>query len=183
MRLTAVALLLTCSVLGACSASDSGAAANDPAVLTSNDFEHSVGWGAAEATSLSTAKAHSGRWSIRVSPEVPFSYTFARPLGELDAPIPQKMVLEAWALRVAGGSTAQVVVQVDASTTDEHRVLYAALPLATAVPKFGEWTAVRLPLTLPANAIGTNNLKVYLWNDHATTPTYLDDVVLRKADK
>jgi hypothetical protein len=37
-----------------------------------------------------------------------------------------------------------------------------------------------LPCALPASATGANRLKVYLWNDAGTSPTYLDDVVLRR---
>jgi len=36
---------------------------------------------------------------------------------------------------------------------------------------------------LPASAVGSNQLKIYLWNDKGTSPTYLDDVVLRRAAK
>lgn len=156
------------------------APAPDAATLMASDFEQSLGWGP-EQPSLTTAQAHSGHTAVLVSPQVPFGYTFARTLDELSpGKLPQKLELTGWVLRTAAGSTAQLVVQVNASKTDETKVLYASLPLAEAVPKFGEWTAVKLPITLPAAAAGANQLKVYLWNNQGTSPTYLDDVALRR---
>lgn len=173
----AAALLLAT----ACGRAADAPAPPDAATLMASDFEQSAGWGGTEQPSLTAAQAHSGHTAVLVSPQVPFGYTFARTLDELSpGKIPQKMELTAWVLRTAAGSTAQLVVQVDASQTDETKVAYASLPLAEAVPKFGEWTAVKLPIALPANAVGTNRLKVYLWNNQATTPTYLDDVALRR---
>lgn len=97
--------------------------------------------------------------------------------------MPRQLELTAWVLRTAAGSTASLVVQVDASKTDETRVFYTTLPVARAVSRFGEWTAVRLPFTLPATAAGPNRLKVYLWNDAGTSPTYVDDVGLAEVKK
>ncbi|RZK61785.1 MAG: hypothetical protein EOO59_04205 [Hymenobacter sp.] len=115
------------------------------------------------------------------SPEVPFSYTYARTLDALGlgAP-PRQLELSAWALRTSVGSTARLVVQLDTSPTDEKQLFYAALPLAEKVLTFGEWQQVKLPVALPATATGSNQLKIYLWNDKGTSPTYLDDVVLRR---
>lgn len=157
-------------------------AAKDEALLT-NGFEQNIGWGGPQP-SLTTAKAHTGQVAVLASPEVPFGYTYARTLDALGlgAP-PRQLELTAWALRTAAGSTARLVVQLDTSPTDEKQVFYAALPLAEAVPTFGEWRQVRLPLELPATVAGSNQLKIYLWNDKGTSPTYLDDVVLRRAAK
>ena len=185
MRFFTVARLLAATALGllmACGTAPT-AAAPDADTLMDNDFEHTLGWGP-EQPSLTTARAHSGRVAVLASPEVPFSYTFTRTLEQLSpGKVPQQLELTAWVLRTAAGSTARLVVQVDASATDESRVFYAALPVAEAVPKFGEWTAVKLPCALPASATGANRIKVYLWNDAGTSPTYLDDVVLRRGDQ
>jgi hypothetical protein len=156
-------------------------AADDPTVLMHNDFETSAGWGPANPT-LTTEKAHSGHWSLRTTPEQPFSYTYTRPLSELSSTPFRRLRLEAQALRTAEGSTAKLIVQVDASATDETKVFYSNLPLATAAPKVGDWTTVNLPITLPTSVQSTNVLKIYLWNDQATAPSYLDDVVLRRAE-
>ncbi|GAB3574254.1 hypothetical protein GCM10027345_07910 [Hymenobacter daeguensis] len=167
--------------LSACHSNSGSQATSDPAVLTSADFEQSIGWGDADPASLTTEKAHSGRWSVRVKPEVPFGYTYSRTLGDLSPTPLTRLVLEGQVLRVAAGSTAKLVVQVNTSPTDDTKVFYTAFPVEQAVPKFGEWTAVSVPISLPTSATGTNKMKVYLWNDQATTPTYLDDVTLRKA--
>jgi hypothetical protein len=178
LLLSAVALLAMATACG--SRPDASPAA---AALMTCGFEQNVGWGGPQP-SLTNAKAHTGQVAILASPEVPFSYTYARTLDALGlgAP-PRQLELSAWALRTASGSTARLVVQLDTSPSDEKQVFYAALPLAEAVPTFGEWRQVRLPIDLPVSAVGSNQLKVYLWNDKGTSPTYLDDVVLRRTAK
>lgn len=185
MQFSTASLLLFFPALGLLSAcGGSGSTTPATGVLMDNDFERSAGWGSTEQPSLTTARAHSGRVAVLASPEIPFSYTFARTLAELSpGKMPQQLLLTGWVLRTAAGSTARLVVQVDASKTDETRIYYAFLPVAEAVPKFGEWTAVQLPISLPATATGTNSLKVYLWNDAGTSPTYLDDVALTEVKK
>ncbi len=180
LPLSAAALL---ALATACGTTPDPAAAPDAATLLTTGFEQNIGWGGAQP-SLTTAKAHTGQAAVLASPEVPFGYTYARTLDALGlgAP-PRQLELTAWALRTAAGSTARLVVQLDTSPTDEKQVFYAALPLAEAVPTFGEWQQVRLPLDLPAGAVGSNQLKIYLWNDKGTSPTYLDDVVLRRVAK
>ena len=174
------ALLVALLALATACSPAAAPVATDANVLMANDFEHNLGWGGAQP-SLTTARAHSGRAAVLAGPQQPFSFTFARTLGEL-APgaLPHRLELTGWVLRTAAGSTARLVVQVVASPTNDTGVAYAALPLAQATPRFGEWVAVKLPVTLPATAAAGNLLKVYLWNDQGTSPAYLDDVVLRR---
>ena len=184
MRFSFSTYFLACcgGLLAAChsDSQSAGRSSNDAAVLTTADFEQSIGWGNADAASLTTERAHSGQWSVRVKPDVPFGYTYSRPLGEFSPTPLTHLVLDAWVLRVAAGSTAQLVVQVSASPSDETKVFYTALPVGMAVPKFGQWTAVHIPISLPTSAASTNQIMVYLWNQSGTSATYLDDVVLRK---
>ena len=151
-----------------------------PGVLMQADFEQSIGWGSADVVSLTTEQAHSGRWGLRVAPEVPFGYTYSRPLGELSATPLRELQLEGWVRRPAPGSTARLVVQVDSSASSEVKVFYLAYPLEKAVPDLNKWTRVQIPLTLPTSAKGSNQLKIYLWNEQATAPTFLDDLTLRR---
>ncbi|MBJ6107448.1 hypothetical protein JAO73_00385 [Hymenobacter sp. BT523] len=178
------AALVSAALLSACHSNNEPNGRNpaDAAVLATADFEQSIGWGDADPASLTTEKAHSGQWSVRVKPEAAFGYTYARQLKDLSPTPLTRLLLEGQVLRAAPGSTAKLVVQVDASPTDETKVFYAALPLEQSVPKIGEWTAVSLPITLPTSATGTNRIKIYLWNDQGTAPTYLDDLTLRKAN-
>lgn len=163
--------------LGACQPG-APAATDNPKQLMHNDFEQSVGWGGVAEGPLTTAKAHSGHWAVLVSPEVTFGFTFERLLGKLAPQPPRKLRLQGWALRANGGSSAKLVVQVNASPTDTAKVFYGALPLADAVREFDTWTAVSYPFSLPATAGTGNVIKIYLWRDQATSPTYLDDVEL-----
>jgi hypothetical protein len=166
-----------------CSPSASTDQAPADSSLMSNDFEASVGWNEAAEGSLTTDKAHSGRWSVQVSPGTPFSYTYVRQLDRLDPKISRAYEIRGWALRASTGSTARLVVQVNKSQADTTKVFYGNLELGSAVKKFNEWEAITLPVTLPATAAGENMVKVYLWNDKATAPTYLDDLQLVAAAK
>ncbi|WP_223652535.1 hypothetical protein [Hymenobacter psoromatis] len=76
--------------------------------MISNDFEHNLGWGGAQP-SLTIAWAHSGQAAVLAEPQQPFSYTFARTLGEL-APgaLPYHLELTGWVLRTAAGSTGRL---------------------------------------------------------------------------
>ncbi|PJJ48482.1 carbohydrate binding domain-containing protein [Hymenobacter chitinivorans] len=149
--------------------------------LMANDFEASVGWNEAKEGSLTTEKAHSGGWSVQVQPSTPFSYTFVRQLGQLDPKLTRNYQLKGWALRASTGSLGSLVVQVNKSSADTAKVFYGALPLADAVKSFNKWEAVSMPFTLPASATAENVVKIYLWNDKSTAPTYLDDLELTAA--
>ena len=179
-----VAFLGALGLLSACHA-DGGSSSrpvSDASVLTTSDFEQTIGWGDSDSPSLTTERAHSGKWSVRVTPDVPFGYTYSRTFGNMSSTPLTHLVVEGWALRTAPGSTAKLVVQINVSATDETKVSYSAFPIEQAVPKFGEWTAISVPITLPTGTKGANKLKMYLWNDQGTSPTYLDDVILRKAE-
>lgn len=167
--------------LGACQPA-TPTSGEDSKRLMHNDFEQSVGWGGASEGSLTTAKAHAGKWAVQVNKDTPFGFTFERTLGALAAQVPRKMRLQAWALRANPGSNAKLVVQVNTSPTDTAKVFYGALPLAGAVREFDKWTAVSYPFSLPARAAAGNVIKIYLWQDQATTPAFLDDVQLFTED-
>ncbi len=178
MTLPNKALLAICTLaLGTCQPS-SPAHSDDSAQLMHNGFEESVGWGGTAEGSLTDSQAHGGHWSVLVNPQVNFGFTYERTLGRLAPQLPHKLRLQGWALRANSGSNAQLVVQVNASATDTVKVFYGTLPLATAVRDFDKWTAVSYPFVLPATAAAGNVIKIYLWRDQATSPTYLDDVEL-----
>ena len=172
------ARLAICALtLGACQPS-APTTSDDTKKLMHNGFEESVGWGGAAEGSLTDGKAHSGHWSVLVNPQVNFGFTYERTLGRMAPQLPHKLRLQGWALRANSGSNAKLVVQVNASPTDTAKVFYGALPLADAVREFDKWTAVSYPFSLPATAAAGNVIKIYLWRDQATSPTYLDDVEL-----
>jgi hypothetical protein len=168
--------------LSACQPTSPAPPAEDAKRLMHNDFENNIGWGGTAEGSLTTAKSHSGQWAVQVSSEMPFGFTFERPLGRLTATVPHKMRLQGWALRANMGSNAKLVVQVNTSATDTAKVFYGALPLADAVREFDKWTAISYSFGLPARAAAGNVIKIYLWQDQATAPAYLDDVELFTED-
>ncbi|UOQ73508.1 hypothetical protein [Hymenobacter cellulosilyticus] len=168
-------------LLGALTACNSGPSTTATDSLLANDFEASAGWGDVQEGSLTTDKAHSGRWSIQTNPSIPFSYTYVRQLGRLDPKLTRSYQLKGWAMRTSTGSTGSLVVQVNKSSTDTTKVFYGALPIGDAVKSFNKWEAISLPFQLPASAAAENVVKIYLWGDKATAPTYLDDLELTAA--
>lgn len=154
----------------------------DAKILLHNDFEASAGWSGASDATLTTAQAHSGRWAVQATPELPFSLTYVRTLAQLSAQPTHKLRLEAWARRPAANSTALLVVQVNASATNATQLFYGTLPLAQAAGKLNTWQAVAYPFTLPPTVGPDNVIKIYLWADRATAPTYIDDIKLIRMD-
>ncbi|MBO2008316.1 hypothetical protein [Hymenobacter negativus] len=176
-----LALWASCTlVVGACQPNTP--AADNTKQLMHNDFEQSVGWGGTAEGSLTDSKAHGGHWAVQVNPEVNFGFTYERILGRIAPQLPRKMQLQGWALRANSGSTAKLVVQVNASPTDTAKVFYGALPMADVVREFDKWTVVSFPFTLPTTAAAGNVIKIYLWRDQSSAPTYLDDVELISED-
>ncbi|MDO7850773.1 hypothetical protein [Hymenobacter convexus] len=168
--------------LGGCQSATAPDATANAKQLMHNDFEASVGWGGIAEGSLTDKKAHGGHWSVQAGPDATYGFTFERVLGRLADPVPHKLRLQGWALRANPGSTARLVVQVNASPTDTAKVFYGSLPMAEAVREFDKWTAVSYSFSLPAKAAAGNDIKIYLWRDQATAPTYLDDVELLREE-
>ena len=92
--------------LGACN-SATPAVVDSPDRLMHNDFEQAVGWSGAGEGPLTTAKAHSGKWSVQVPPSIPFGFAFERTLGGLTAQLSHKMRLQGWAFSPDKGARHQ----------------------------------------------------------------------------
>jgi hypothetical protein len=176
MHLASLSLLSIVMLSGCKQSSTSGA--NEPGMLMANDFEASVGWNDVQDASLTTEKAHSGHWSILAKPDVPFSYTYVRRLDKLDPKLGRNYELRGWAQRAGAGSNGRLVVHVQKSATDTAKVFYSSIDIGKKVKAFNQWKAISMPILLPASAQGGNMVKIYLWNDQSSAPTFVDDLEL-----
>lgn len=167
------ALLLA---LNACS-SDKTAAMPENRV-TFNDFESLDGWAEVPVT---TEKAHSGHYSIKVDKTAEFSLGYANILNKVSATKINKIALSAWALRTSNDAKAVLVVEVINPAEPAQKIFWESMDLHEQVKTFNTWTKVSKEFTLPATIQPTYRLRVYMWLAGATQPTFLDDVEITKS--
>ena len=63
-------------------------------MITRNNFENVQGWGGVNEPGITTDKAHSGKSCIWVTPQVQYSYTYSRVLGQMTTGKPKKLTVE-----------------------------------------------------------------------------------------
>ncbi|GAA4350909.1 hypothetical protein GCM10023185_09080 [Hymenobacter saemangeumensis] len=160
--------------LGACSTDSSSDMPTG--MITRNDFENTQGWGGANEPTVTTEKAHSGKYSITVNPQYEFSHTYIRTLGQMTGGKPKKMTVTAWAWVPDKESTAVIVVDIKHSPENGAQVFYETLDLVPAVQEFKAWRKVSKTFNLPDSIASTNQCKVYLWRGSSPRPVFVDDV-------
>ena len=163
--------------LGACSKSGSGDWPEG--TITRNDFENVQGWGGANEGSLTTERAHSGRYSISVNPQTEFSYTYARQLGQMAGSKPKRLVVTAWAWVPDKDAKASLILEIKHSPEKATPVLYEGLELSSTVRSFKSWEQVSKTYVLPDSVASTNQVKLYVWRGSSPRPVYLDDVSIK----
>ncbi len=169
----AVGLLLT-ATFSACSSDQN---ADLPAgMVTRNSFESVQGWGGANEVSITSAKAHSGKYAIWVNPQVEYSYTYSSTLNQMTPAKPKRLTLEGWAWVPDKQSTASVVLEIKHSPTNGSTVYYGGLDLSSSVGGYKDWKKVSKTFVLPDSIASGNALKIYMWRGSNQTPVYLDDV-------
>ena len=83
------------SALASCSKDPS---ANLPeGTVTHNNFENVQGWGGASEPSITSERAHSGKYSVITKPQQDFGYTYVNTLGQMTGGKPRKITVSGWA--------------------------------------------------------------------------------------
>ncbi|MBF9223735.1 carbohydrate binding domain-containing protein [Hymenobacter ruricola] len=147
-------------------------------MVTRNNFENVQGWGGANEASVTTEKAHSGKSSICVNPQVEYSYTYNRTLGQMTSGKPKKLTVEGWAWVPDKNAKASVTVEIKHSPTSNSTVFYEGLDLVSSVDGFKDWKKVKKTFTLPDSVAFNNAVKVYVWRGSSPSPVYFDDMAI-----
>lgn len=139
-------------------------------VLAATSFEEMDGW-VAPTPSLTTEKARTGQYAIKVDQNMAFSLTYTNQLVRLSPRRFDKVRLTAWGYLTEPGAAALVfqIVRADQTTAFYERI---------AISKVGSWEQVSKVITLPPVLNPLDQVKIYLWRTDATSPVYLDDVTL-----
>ena len=165
------------TTLGACSKDSS---ANLPeGTVTINNFENVQGWGGSSEASVTTERAHSGKYSVMTKPGLDFSYTYINTLGQMTGGKPKKVTVSGWAWVPDKDANAALVLDIKHSPTNGSQVYYSSMEIARTVKKFGGWEQVSKTFDLPDSIASANQCKVYMWRGSSPSPVYLDDVTIQ----
>ncbi|GAB3332128.1 hypothetical protein GCM10027511_41290 [Hymenobacter humi] len=162
----------------ACSSASKEAAA--PAnLVTRNDFETMEGWGVA-SPSLTKAKAHSGRFSVKVDRETEYSIGYRNTLLQVSNSKINKLHVHGWALLSGPQAKAVIVVQITDPAKGGEKVYWQALDIRGEVKTLNHWTEIDKDFDLPDTISSSQELQVYMWRTSPDDTTYLDDLEITK---
>ena len=147
--------------------------------LARTDFEGFRGWAPAMLPQLATDKAHSGKFSLRVDPQHPYSPTFRAELGQLFSHRPRRITLGAWVWVPGFRDDAVLVMAITNPENPDNPVFRKEVYLNDSSP-FGAWKWVSRDLDIPLNTnfSSRSQLVVYLFAKDVTSPVYADDLLL-----
>lgn len=172
--------LLGAATLSGCTGDKSGFPAKN--ALMHNDFESAAGW-VADASSLSTEQAHSGKTSLKVDAAHPYSLTYYSLLGHLSETHIRGVHVEAWAYAPSHTASANVRLSIGLNNAPGGQMMLGeGIPFSSEVTEDGKWVKVSKDLIFPPKANYSWQLVMYLWNgggtDPGAGPAYLDDIQL-----
>lgn len=170
-------LLLLAGCAGKADEAGDAAAAN---LITRQDFESVAGWnGAQDAPSLTTEKAHSGKYALKVGPGVDYSIGYIHPMGQMAPKRFRKLKISGWFLRPDAGAKATLIFSV-AHKGAADNLVWAGLNVHDKVSELNTWTRAELEVEVPAAAQFDDECRFYLWrSDPAATVVYADDLEIQ----
>jgi hypothetical protein len=175
-----LAILFTLIVNAVACSSPKQEAVTPDNLVAKNDFESLDGWGVV-SSSLTTAKAHSGRYSVKVDPETEYSVGYTNTLIRVSDRKINKLHLHGWVLLSGPKAKAVMVVQLTDPTKGGAQVYWEALNIRAEVKTLNRWTEIDKDFELPATVNSNQELKVYMWrNGPPEQTTYLDDLEITK---
>lgn len=151
--------------------------------LASNDFESIDGWvGDNVSPSLTKEKAHSGRYAIKVDPNIEYSMGYSNQLGRLSASKLHKIKVHAWVNIPATDPKAVLVVQVTDPTNPSANLLWNGINLAEQVKARNKWVEIEKEVVLPDNLNYAHKIGVYLWRTSVPNTVFMDDLTISKVE-
>ncbi|WP_426058269.1 carbohydrate binding domain-containing protein [Hymenobacter sp. B1770] len=174
-------LVASCTlVLGAVACSSSKKEDVTPEnLITKNDFESMEGWGVV-SSSLTTAKAHSGRYSVKVDPETEYSIGYTNNLIRVSDRKINKIHVHGWVLLSGPKAKAVMVVQITDPAKGGPPIYWEAMNIRAEVKTLNHWTEIDKDFDLPSTINSNQELKVYMWRNGPEQTTYLDDLEITK---
>ena len=163
-------------LLASCSGNDDTTVKGS--LVTRNDFENVLGWGGGNDPSVSSDRAHSGKFSVKVGPQSEYGYTYIQTLGRMSTAKAKDVTVSAWVWLTSEQDPSSIVMSITRSPELNTPVFYGSVELAKEVKKFKTWQLVTKTFTLPDSVQATNQLKCYLWRVGSNENVYADDLTL-----
>ncbi|MBF9235837.1 hypothetical protein I2I05_00365 [Hymenobacter sp. BT683] len=145
-------------------------------VIFENDFEQMPGWLPVPDSSLTTERAHSGRYSVRVDKKHPFSVTYRLTLRDGFSKRPRRLRLSAWAWVEGPLEEGRLIFLLNPPNAVEGMpaIFSTHLFLADKWP-YKRWTYISRDINLPPEIASDAQIVVFLWHFSANHPLYADD--------
>lgn len=142
-----------------------------------NNFDELAGWlGAAPQPSLTTEKAHSGHYSIKVDATTDFSIGYTKTLGQMSDRRVVKFKIDAWVL--VPGADAKALLVTTFGESGAKPMKWTGFDVTKDTPTNGDWQRVSEVIEVPAVATANTIFNLYLWRTGAPQPIYLDDLTV-----
>jgi hypothetical protein len=143
-------------------------------VVMSEDFEQLDGWLAEPAPSLTTERAHSGRYSVKTDKDHPYSITYRLTLSKAFTMRPHRVRLSTWAWVDAQEDDAQLVFALNPPDGSGNSLLTSRIYLADDWP-YKRWVHLSRYIDLPPEIPSKCQIIVYLWHAGAQNAVFTDD--------
>lgn len=145
-------------------------------VVFANDFEQMAGWLPATDSSLTTERAHSGRYSVKVDQKHPFSATYRLTLSDGFTKRPRRLRLSAWTWVDGPMEEARLIFILNPPNANAGApaIFSTHLFLADNWP-YRRWTYLSRDINLPPEISSQTQIVVFLWEFGAQHPVYADD--------
>ncbi|GAB3239430.1 hypothetical protein GCM10027346_32710 [Hymenobacter seoulensis] len=141
-------------------------------VVFANDFEQIPNW--ISEGSLTTERAHSGRYAVKVDKEHPFSLTYRRIIGDMFTQRPRRMKLSAWVWVEGPYDDALLAFNLNPPAGSSQPMFSAKIYLADNWP-YRRWIHVSRDIDLPPVYSSQSQLSIFLWHNTAQNTVYADD--------
>ena len=142
-----------------------------------NDMENSPCW--SDAGTLTYGEGHTGKVFSKVTPELPYSFTFHKQLKDLSTKRVRKAEYSAWVKLSGASSEATIVLQIDSAGKTLFWVGNSTKLMGAPSDK---WVQLKGKATLPMEVSRENEVKVYVW-DNGKDVVLVDDLEVTFLDK
>lgn len=171
-KLWAIAGLCLLAIVVRCSRRDNPNDVQEHVVFA-NDFEQLEGW-VPDASSLTTERAHSGRRSVKIDAQHPFSITYRLTLKDAFSIRPKRMRLSTWAWIESEEDDIQLAFILNSPVPNAPALYSSRIYLGDHWP-YKRWVHVSRDFDLPPAIPSQSQLVVFLWYANAQHVAYADD--------